>query len=1086
MITCAVPLLAGLFVTLTAAAADKLSLEGDWGLELDCNNRGLQEEWFNRSLTGAVRLPGSLPAQGIGDEVTVETKWTGGVVDRSWFDNPEYAPYRQPGNVKVPFWLQPKKHYVGPAWYQKEIEIPEKWSGKRVVLRLERPHWETRVWVGALLCGTNNSLSTPHEFDLGTRLSPGKHRLTIRVDNSLVVDVGENSHSVSDHTQGNWNGIVGPIELRATSPVWLDDLQVYPEVATKSIRVKGRIGNVTGKAGRGQLVMMVTPLQLGSKSLTSSRVEAEWGPDSGTFETTLALGHRAELWDEFTPVIYRLMVWLEGGAANDARGVHFGLRQIATEGTQFTLNGRKTFFRGTLECAIFPKTGHPPVDVASWKRIINICKNHGLNMIRFHSWCPPEAAFTAADELGFYYQVEAASWANQSTTLGDGKPVDRWIYEETDRILRAYGSHPSFVLMAYGNEPGGGNYQPYLAQWVDHYKAQDARRLYTSGAGWPQISQNQFHVTPDPRVQAWGQGLKSRINALPPETETDYRDYIQKRSVPVISHEIGQWCVYPNFDEIPKYTGYLKAKNFEIFRESLQAKGLGDLGRKFLMASGKLQALCYKEDIESALRTPGMGGFQLLDLHDFPGQGTALVGVLDPFWDEKGYITPKEYRRFCNQTVPLVRLKQRVFTTADTLQATIEVAHFGPAPLERAVVAWKLVTEEGKAIARGKLPLQTVPVDNGVALGEISVPLQDAPSPTHCILVVGLEDTAFENDWDLWIYPAQVPSETGDVLVARELTSEALEVLNNGGRVLLHIPARQVKGDHLGRVELGFSSIFWNTAWTRRQPPHTLGILCDPGHPAFARFPTDYHSNWQWWYLIHNAGALNLDDLPRELVPTVQVIDDWVTNRKLGLVFEAQVDKGKLVVSGIDLENPQANLVSRQFRHSLLAYMNSPGFHPSVTLTPEQIRGLIQEPSRLEKSGARILKTSSAHASHPGENAIDGNPDTMWHTDWEDERPEFPHEIQVGFAQPIRLKGISLLPRQDGLRNGWIKGYELYVSKDGLAWGPPAATGDFSATREPHEIRFPAPQHVKAFRLVALSGHANGPWASIAELRIIE
>ena len=110
--------------------------------------------------------------------------------------------------------------------------------------------------------------------------------------------------------------------------------------------------------------------------------------------------------------------------------------------------------------------------------------------------------------------------------------------------------------------------------------------------------------------------------------------------MPAVVHEMGQWCVYPNFDEVRKYTGPLKPKNFDIFHDSLAEHGMLDQWRDFLRASGKLQALCYKEEIEAALRTPGIGGFELLDLHDFPGQGTALVGVLDPFWESKGYITP--------------------------------------------------------------------------------------------------------------------------------------------------------------------------------------------------------------------------------------------------------------------------------------------------------------------------------------------------------------------------------------------------------------------------------------------------------------
>ncbi len=405
----------------------------------------------------------------------------------------------------------------------------------------------------------------------------------------------------------------------------------------------------------------------------------------------------------------------------------FGFREIAAQGTQLTLNGRKIFIRGTLECCIFPKTGHPPTDVAKWKRIIGAAKAHGLNLMRFHSWCPPEAAFVAADELGFYFHVECASWANNSATIGDGKPLDRWIYDEADCILKRYGNHPSFVLMAYGNEPAGKNHAAYLAKWVEHYKAADSRRLYTSAAAWPELPENQFHVVPGPRIQAWGSGLKSRINALPPETATDYRDFIQKRAVPVISHEIGQWCVYPNFDETAKYTGYLKPKNFEIFRERLAAHGMGELARPFLLASGKLQTLCYKEEIESALRTPGMGGFELLDLHDFPGQGTALVGVLDPFWESKGYVSAEQFHRFCGATVPLARMRKRVFTTDETFEADVEVAHFGAATIPNATAAWKLVADDGAVVAGGTLPPRTILVDNGIALGHVSAALARHP-----------------------------------------------------------------------------------------------------------------------------------------------------------------------------------------------------------------------------------------------------------------------------------------------------------------------------------------------------------------------
>ena len=951
--------LAGLAVS---ARENSISLTGHWRFELDRSDTGIQQQWFDRKLNGEIHLPGSLPGEGIGDLITTNTPWTGGILDRSWFTSPRFAMYRQAGNVKVPFWLQPETYYAGATWFQRDIEVSAGWSGKRAMLFLERPHWETRVWLAGRFIGVNDSLSTPHQYDLG-QLAPGKHTLTIRVDNRRIVDIGENSHAITDHTQGNWNGIVGKIELLATPLEWIDDLQVYPSVTNKSVIVKGTLKNDSGQAGAGQLNLQIRPANFSSdrKVAAQKTVAVSWDINGGSFETELDLGPEARLWDEFHPNLYNLTTTTDAG---DRKQTTFGLRQIATQGTQFTINGRKTFIRGTLECCIFPKTGHPPTDVASWKRIIRIAKSYGLNLIRFHSYCPPAAAFDAADELGFYYQVETC-WAHQSTALGDGKPVDQWVYQETDRILKYDGNHPSFILMPYGNEPGGKNAGAYLAKYVSHYRTLDPRRLWTSGSGWPQLPENQFHITPNPRIQSWGEELKSRINAKPPETTTDYRAYIEKRDVPVVSHEIGEWCVYPDFAEIPEYTGYLKPKNFEIFRDFLDEAGMGNLAHRFLLASGKLQTLCYKEDIESALRTPGMGGFELLDLHDFPGQGTALVGVLNPFWESKGYVTAAEYSRFCNSTVPLARLTKRVFTTDETLPAKLEVAHFGPEPFKAVKTKWKLVEQTGRVFAQGELPARDIPVGKGISLGNINVDLHGAKAPAQYKLVVSLEGTPFANDWDVWVYPAAAPAKTApDVLVTSKFDEAAQNILQSGGKVLLTIPASQIRNYDSDPVKLGFSSIFWNTAWTGRQAPTTLGILCDPRHPALAEFPTDFCSNWQWWYFIHRAGALRLDLLPKAVSPIVRVIDDWVTARPLGLVVEGKVGAGKIVICGFDLTDDALNdPVSRQMRASLVDYLGSKKCRPAVELSVDQINNLLIEPVGGKLHGGKSMKASSEAAA---------------------------------------------------------------------------------------------------------------------------
>ena len=362
---------------------------------------------------------------------------------------------------------------------------------------------------------------------------------------------------------------------------------------------------------------------------------------------------------------------------------------------------------------------------------------------------------------------------------------------------------------------------------------------------------------------------------------------------------------------------------------------MSHLADSFLLASGKLQALCYKADIEAALRTPGFAGFQLLDLHDFPGQGTALVGVLDPFWEEKGYITAEEYSRFCNSTVPLARLVKRIFTEGDTLIADIEVSHFGEKPLEKAEPAWRLISGT-ITVAEGSLGQRDIPLGNGIILGKISFPFQNGNFPQKMTLEVTVGE--FSNSWDIWVYPRNVSGEPGEVRISQYLDASTLDFLVKGGKVLLSLGRGRVAPGMGGEVGVGFSSIFWNTAWTDNQKPHTLGILCNPAHPALAQFPTEYHSNWQWWDAMSHADAIRMDSFPVELKPVVRIIDDWVTNRRLALIIEAKVGEGSLLISGADLVNNLENRAeARQLRHSLLSYMNSGKFNPETGLEAAEV-----------------------------------------------------------------------------------------------------------------------------------------------------
>lgn len=922
----------------------RMDLSGEWSFKADSLDRGEQDEWFNKTLTDKVRLPGSMTTNNKGADISLETPWTGSIVDSSFFKGEEYAKYRQSGNIKVPFWLQPAKYYKGPAWYQKKVNVPDSWKGKAIELFIERSHWETTLWVDDQRIGVRNSLGTPHAFDLAEALTPGEHTLTVRIDNRIKeFNVGINSHSITDHTQTNWNGMIGDIFLSARPRLNIGDIQLYPDVKNKQVVARVTIHNSGVDTLSANVRLAVTSSDAQAERLEPLSKQVDIKEKDQVIEMIYPMGESPNLWDEFNPNLYSMEVTLTGGEMEDAKQVSFGMREFATKGTQFTINGRPVFLRGTMEGAIFPKTGYPPTSVEEWIRIFKICRSYGLNHMRFHSWCPPEAAFTAADQTGFYLQLESSSWANQGSPIGDGNPIDEYIYDESERMVKAYGNHPSFCMMAYGNEPSGKNHIQYLRDFVRHWQEKDNRILYTTGSGWPVIAESDFNSSPDPRIQRWGEGTNSIINRQPPGSDYDWRTIIASYTQPTVSHEIGQWCVYPNFREMPKYDGVLKARNFEIFQEKLQSNGMGHLADSFLLASGKLQVLCYKADIEAAMRTPGFGGFQLLDLHDFPGQGTALVGVLDPFWEEKGYVTDKEYSRFCNATVPLVRLPRMVYLNNETLETPVEIAHFGAAPLENVTPAWKLTHSDGVVFAEGKLRETTVTWGNAIPLGTIKTSLKELTVPKKLTLSVSVED--FENTWDIWVYPAQLPDVTAgnNIRVTDALDRSAEAFLQQGGTVLLTLPKGSIGPEHGGDIAVGFSSIFWNTAWTHGQAPHTLGILCDPNHPALKDFPTEFHSNWQWWDAMSHANAIRLDALSPDLQPIVRVVDDWFQARPLGLLFECKAGNGRLLVSGIDLladqdKRPEA----RQLLHSLKKYMASTDFNPDSEIPVSKIRALLR------------------------------------------------------------------------------------------------------------------------------------------------
>jgi hypothetical protein len=952
----------------TSTHTQAIDLTGVWQFQIDRTEVGVEEKWYDRrQLNDTITLPGSMPQRHKGDVPTVHTQWTGSLYDSSFYFNPALEAYRRDSNLSLPFFLTPDRHYVGVAWYNREVTLPKDWNGQRITLNLERPHIQTTVYANGRRVGSQNSLCTAHQYDLTDYLRPGrKNLLSIRIDNTMRdVPVGIDSHSVTDQTQGNWNGIVGDITLTASSPLALTDdgdyaaIEVYPNITEKKARVRLSLRNLSRQTAGVQLRLSADAFNTTrtghAETLRSVTVKAS---DTARTVVHVDLEGLNLLWDEFTPTLYRLTVDVldaNGRRQLDTRTLTFGMREVKAAGKWIYVNGRKTLLRGTVENCDFPLTGYAPMDTASWMRVFRICKEYGLNHMRFHSYCPPEAAFIAADMVGFYLQPEGPSWPNHGVKLGRKEPIDTYLMDETRRITRSYGNHPSFALLSAGNEPAG-NWVPWATAFVDYWKVRDTRRLYTGfsvGGGWAWQPHNQYHVKAGVRGLDWGRR---------PESQSDFSAKIDTVRAPFICHELGQWCAFPDFKEIDRYTGVNKAKNFEMFRDILRKNDMGDLAEKFLMASGRLQVLCYKHELEKLYRTKDYAGFQMLALNDYSGQGTALEGVLNVFFENKGYVTAEEFRQFCNTTVPLMRTAKFVYRSDEVLSFELEVAHFGSAPIERAVVYYLLYDDKGHLVrhfAYGKpgdpfYPL-TIPIGGQNRIGSMAIPLShlNVSQAEKLTLIVGvypckegtplpdmeqLPQSGFHNTWNLWVYPAEVQTDAGDVYVTDSLDDRARQTLADGGDVLITAGGKVSYGRDIKQY---FTPVFWNTSWFKMRPPHTTGIYLDATHPAFAEFPTEDHSDLQWWELLQRTQVMLFTDFPQGFQPLVQSIDTWFLSRKIGVLFEARVGKGRLMMTTMDLTSDLGQrVVARQMRHSLLDYMNSDRFNPTYTVDVERVADL--------------------------------------------------------------------------------------------------------------------------------------------------
>ena len=921
----------------------RVSLSGEWEVKLDQLNGWMTKSSGQNISEGTIMLPGSLAENGFGYKT----------------EGSDYGI------------LTPAYKYIGKAWYSREIQIPSSWKNKDVDIFLERVLWESRVFVDGTELSRQDALGTPHVHQLG-KLSPGTHKLTILVDNEMIHNIGDKGHAYSDYTQSIWNGIVGRMEMRAYDLVRIESVRTFPDIANDNLKVEVTLNALPDR--ETALNYTVKSVTNGGKVL-NGRINPVVQTDGKRFFFNIHVNGRLKKWSEFSPEVYSLEISLRSGKAADFSETEFGFYEVSHDGTKVLINGQPVFLRGNLDCVHFPLTGYPSCEVEDWERIFSIYKEYGLNHARFHSWCPPEAAFRAANRLGIYLQAEASIWIDwwmSTDMVARGRPEmdtkghpagvgndperDKFIVAEINRVVDTYGNHPSFTMFCIGNELGNADFD-VMNGWISELKTRDPRRLYAASTARQINESDDYSATHN--IQ--GIGRTRGLNGA--RTNWDFEDTYGKMDIPIIAHEIGQWPVYPRWSEISKYTGVLKARNFEEFREVAERNGIDWQSDDFANASGALNQIMYKYEIESFLRTESCAGIQLLSIQDYQGQGEALIGWLDSHWDSKGITTPERFRQHHHTTVPLLRMEKFIWTNDELFSAEAQLAHHGQFALT-AGSNWKIFCDSGQTIASGSFGENTFPVGSLTNLGNISFNLNNVKTAQKLTVLIEVANTGFRNQWDIWVYPSGNNPQRNDedIIISDELNAGILEKLMNGASVLL-------MAHELGTTETSVTAhyypLYWSLTFFPGQGKTCIGLLLQEGHPAFEHFPTSWHSDWQWETISADAKGFILNDLPHAYRPIAQPVDDFHRNNKIGSVFELKAGQGKLLVCGYNLK---AELpVAVQLKKSLLDYMATPEFNPQHQVSEDWLTGLMPVIPKAEKvnvpeefSGAILMVDAAA------------------------------------------------------------------------------------------------------------------------------
>ena len=941
--------------------------------------------------TGQMDLPGTLDENGIGHRDVGANQWhPDAVLGNAAGEIDKDAP------IATRF---TRRHtYEGEARISSKITVPD-YGTDRLFVLAERAR-ALRLLVDGEVCAVfrQGTLSTPYIFEL-TGAAPGEHEFTFLSDNSypgMPKAAICYSSAATDETQTNWNGILGECSMYTRPQNFIDSVRAYPRAVKKEEKNKagGYVLDVCVELAPGakkvykdaKIILQSEALAAGELEDTQTLTEiisysgeglAEAGTDKEENPKTMEIWFRdlplrenVKLWDEDEGNLYEMAVTLDNGMSAEDKGgstaecrTRFGIRSFGDNGSgRLALNGRAIFLRGEANCAEYPETGHPPMTIPEWKEMLLKYRSYGINFVRFHSHCEPEAAFAAADELGMLLQPELSHW-DPKDAFGTEESY-RYYRAELVDLLKTYANHPSFVMLTLGNElQAQDEGRERMRELVRTAKRMDPTRLYANGSNAfygeegcdPESDFYTSQSCKDVVIRGTFSGMRGYLNENYPSADRTYDEAMaeirKEYQKPVFSFEVGQFEVLPDFEELESFHGISDPVNLKLIKKRVEERGLLPTWEKYVEATGELSRLAYREEIEAAMRTRELSGISLLGLQDFPGQGTALVGMMNSHLEPKPYdfARPERFREFFQECRILVKLPHYTYEAGERLIAEVEAANFGKGNIE-GVFCWTLagkksVSENGNcepAEIKSKNTVIATGEDTEITIcrpgsytevGSLDIPLDFVEKNTALTLKVRIGDSI--SAYPIWVYRKTTPVCPENVYETRAFDMKTREILQNGGRVYLSPDAD--KESLPNSIKTQFTTDFWSVG-TFADQEGGMGQLIDTEHPIFKEFPTDFHTDWQWWIMATKRAVI----LPHPMKTIITEMDSYAFLRPMAQMIEFRCLKGKVLLSTMELHKSQQYPEVRALQASIYTYLSGENFEPAEEITEEELSMLVR------------------------------------------------------------------------------------------------------------------------------------------------